>query len=117
MEFEINGRNRKLNFGIGFVRELDKVFQAEAHDMKFGMGVTLSLIQLRQGNVASASDVVRCALNNSVSQRDIDREVEKLAGEGNIDEFIQELIDEMGKSSVVSNQIKKTQEATEESVD
>lgn len=112
MEIEIAGRSRKLIFGIGFVRELDKTFQAEAFNMKFGMGVTLSLNQLRQGNVAAAADVIRCALNNNVPQRTIDEMVEKTAEEEKVDELIQELIDEMGKSPVVKNQMKKAEEAT-----
>lgn len=113
MNIEINGRERQLRFDLNFIRNLNEVFQAEASGMKVPMGVTLATMQLNMGDYSALSDVIRCALNNSISQKDIDNVIEELAEIDETDGLLAEVIEEMGKSSVVKKQLKKAEEQSQ----
>lgn len=113
MIIEINGRERQLRFDLGFIRQLDKIFQAEAHDMKFPMGLVLADMQLQQNNAAALADVIRCALHNKVSAESVDDAVYKYAEDDRLAELFEEVRSEMGKSPVVKSQLKKAEEQSE----
>ena len=50
MEFVINGKERELKFGIGFIRKLDDVYKVDYNGIEFGMGLNMANIQLQQFN-------------------------------------------------------------------
>lgn len=113
MNIEINGREKQLRFDLNFIRNLNEVFQAEASGMKVPMGVTLATMQLKMSDYSALSDVIRCALNNSISQKDIDNVIEELAEKDEIDDLLAEVIEEMGKSSLIKRQLKKAEEQSQ----
>ena len=114
MFIEINDNSKELRFDLNFIRHLNKTFQAEASGMKVPMGVTLATIQLNQGDYSALSDVIRCALNNSLSQQTIDKAIERIAEEGSLDDLLDEVIDEMGKSLFVKNQLSRAEKQSQQ---
>lgn len=75
MKITINGKEQELNFGVRFVRELDKVAGMEAGGMSLGMGLTKSLPALNAYDPAVLSDVIYSAtFRNSprVGRNDVD---------------------------------------------
>lgn len=61
MEIKINGKNVELNFGVAFVRELDKVAGMKVNGQSFGFGLTKSLPALQAYDPAVLADVLYCA--------------------------------------------------------
>lgn len=75
MELTINGNTQALNFGVRFVRELDKVAGIEKSGVQLGFGLTRSLPGMQTYNPATLSDVIYAATaTNSPrpSQNDVD---------------------------------------------
>ena len=46
MQLTINGKEYELNFGVRFVRELDKTIGASIKGINFGMGVAKASVGL-----------------------------------------------------------------------
>lgn len=61
MELQINDKNYELNFGVRFVRELDKVAGMSMNGQSLGFGLTKSLPALQAYDPAVLSDVIYCA--------------------------------------------------------
>ena len=61
MELTINDKKLELNFGVRFVRELDKVAGMTVNGQSFGFGLTKSLPALKAYDPAVLSDVIYCA--------------------------------------------------------
>ena len=110
MFIEINDRERELRFDLNFIRHLNETFKADAYGLKMPMGVTIAMMQLQQGDASALSDVVRCALNKSLSAETVDAVITKYAEEDKLDGLLDEVIDEMGKSLFVKNQLKKAEQ-------
>lgn len=107
MEFNINGKTKELKFGIGFIRKLDAKYTGEMEGIKFGMGMMMATVQLRQYNPAALSDVIHCAMKGSPKVNDVDEVIEAYADEHDgLGDLFEEVLSEMGKSNV----IKDTQE-------
>ncbi|HJA23529.1 MAG TPA: tail assembly chaperone [Candidatus Limosilactobacillus intestinavium] len=65
MELQINDKTYELNFGVRFVRELDKVAGMTVNGQPFGFGLTKSLPALQAYDPAVLSDVIYCATYGS----------------------------------------------------
>lgn len=65
MQITIGKKTYNLNFGVRFVRELDKIAGVKVNTQgvtqSFGMGLTVSMPSLRQYDPATLSDVLYCA--------------------------------------------------------
>ena len=61
MEITISKKTLTLNFGVRFVRELDKLSGVENNGIKFGMGVTKASVSLMGYDTASLADVLYSA--------------------------------------------------------
>lgn len=79
MQININGNDCELNFGVQFVRELDKVAGMElsikGQNQNFGMGLIKALPALNGFDPAVLSDVVYCACwpnKKRPSRKDVD---------------------------------------------
>lgn len=115
MEFEINGKERELKFGIGFIRKLDEVYKVEYNGIEFGMGLNMANAQLQQFNPTALSEVIRSAIKGNVSQRQMDEAIEEYADENDgLGSLFESVIDEMGKSTVVKDTLKRAQQMAEE---
>lgn len=61
MKLELNGKQIELNFGVRFVRELDKVAGMTVNGQSFGFGLTKSLPALQAYDPSVLNDVLYCA--------------------------------------------------------
>ena len=114
MEFVINGKERELKFGIGFIRKLDEVYKVDYNGIEFGMGLNMANIQLQQFNPTALSEVIRSAIKGNVSQRQMDEAIEEYADENDgLGSLFESVIDEMGKSTVVKDTLKRAQKLAE----
>lgn len=106
MEFLINGKERELKFGIGFIRKLDEIYTAEQDGLEFGIGLIGATMQLRMKNPTALSDIIQAATVGSITQRQVDIAVEEYADENDgLNDLFVELEEEMGKSTVVKDSL------------
>lgn len=107
MQFEINGKEIKLKFGLKFCRELDKVYRVDYQGLEFGMGVNMAFTNLQQKNPTALADVLKAASSHKDYSLDaIDDAIEKFADEnGDLSLLFDGLLDEMGKSPVIVHTI------------
>ena len=61
MKLKVGSKNYDLNFGVGFVRNLDNYYGMSVQGMSFGMGLTKALSGLRVYDPASLSEVLYIA--------------------------------------------------------
>lgn len=57
-ELTINGTVYSFNFGIGFVREINKTVQVEMSGVKEDAGLTMALTHIYDGNVVALVDAL-----------------------------------------------------------
>lgn len=109
MEFKIGKKNYQLKFGVKCVRELDKVYKVDQQGLEFGMGVNLAYMQLKMKNITTLSNVIKAAISHIESAPNIskvDEAVENYADENDgLSKVFNEILDEMGKSSVMKETI------------
>lgn len=102
MEIKINGKNVELNFGVAFVRELDKVAGMKVNGQSFGFGLTKSLPALQAYDPAVLADVLYCAAwdnNPRPTQKAIDEFIDT-------DSDLEKVFDEVNKAIAESNAVK-----------
>ena len=102
MEIKINGKNVELNFGVAFVRELDKVAGMQVNGQSFGFGLTKSLPALQAYDPAVLADVLYCAAWDNKprpTQKAIDEFIDT-------DSDLEKVFDEVNKAISESNAVK-----------
>ena len=114
MEFEINGKERELKFGIGFIRKLDEVYKVDYNGIEFGMGLNMANIQLQQFNPTALSEVIQAAVRGVTSQKQVDEALEVYAEENDgLGDLFEQIIEEMGKSAIVKDSLKRAESLVE----
>lgn len=114
MEFEINGKERELKFGIGFIRKLDEVYKVDYNGIEFGMGLNMANIQLQQFNPTALSEVIQAAVRGVTSQKQVDEALEDYAEENDgLGDLFEQVIEEMGKSAIVKDSLKRAENLVE----
>lgn len=102
MIIEMNGKERKLVFGVGFVRKLDEIYRAQVEGIEFGFGVGIAHLQLEQRNPAVLADIIHCAIQRGSTSQAIDTFVEDYAEENDgLEDLFVEVMEALGKSSVI----------------
>ena len=115
MEFVINGKERELKFGIGFIRKLDDVYKVDYNGIEFGMGLNMANIQLQQFNPTALMEVIHAAVRGVTSQKQVDEALEDYAEENDgLGDLFEQVIEEMGKSAIVKDSLKRVQQMVEE---
>lgn len=115
MEFIINGKERELKFGIGFVRKLDDVYKVDYNGIEFGMGLNMANIQLQQFNPTALSEVIQAAARGVTSRKQVDEALEDYAEKnGGLGDLFEQVIEEMGKSAIVKDSLERVQQIVEE---
>src|SRR5699024_9775704 len=108
MEFVINGKERELKFGIGFIRKLDDVYKVDYNGIEFGMGLNMANIQLQQFNPTALVEVIHAAVRGVTSQKQVDEALESYAEENDgLGSLFDLVIEEMGKSAIVKDSLKR----------
>ena len=114
MEFVINGKERELKFGIGFIRKLDDVYKVDYNGIEFGMGLNMANIQLQQFNPTALSEVIQAAVRGVTSQKQVDEALEDYAEENDgLGDLFEQVIKEMGKSAIVKDSLKRVESLVE----
>ena len=112
MKITINGKEQELNFGVRFVRELDKVAGMEAGGMSLGMGLTKSLPALNAYDPAVLSDVIYSAtFRNSprVGRNDVDDYLDGLTSVKEFEKLFDDVSKEVKKANVLKVALKNMQ--------
>ena len=112
MKITIAGKEQELNFGVRFVRELDKVAGMEAGGMSLGMGLTKSLPALSAYDPAVLSDVIYSAtFRNSprVSRNDVDDYLDGLTSVKEFEKLFDNVSKEVKKANVLKVALKNMQ--------
>ena len=107
MEIKINGKTQELNFGVKFVRLLDKKMPIVMNvkgmgEQPFGMALTRVVPALKTFDTAVLSDVIYLALWGSKprpSQEDVDAFIDD--DKTDIEKLFSDVIDAMSKSNSV----------------
>ncbi|WP_333603536.1 tail assembly chaperone [Lactobacillus acetotolerans] len=82
--FKINGKDVELNFGVRFVRELDKVAGVDVEGVPFGFGLTKSIPALQSYDPATLSDVIYSAAFKSAKRPSLDEVDDFIDSIGNV---------------------------------
>lgn len=111
MEFTVDGKVRELKFGIGFVRELDKIYCMKSDGLEYGMGLALAYPQLSAFSLSALANVIQCALPRSIKQDKIDEAIELYAEEHDgLTELFEDLKSGLETSLITKAQVLKVKE-------
>ena len=108
MKLTINNKEQNLTFGIGFLRELDKIAPVIIKDIALGMGLQMKIPELLAGNLATLSDIVYCATFTNPSRPtrlEVDTFIETLP-EDELDLLFDLIYEELEKSTAGKRAIK-----------
>lgn len=112
MQIKIKNKDYDLNFGVKFVRELDKIagmkIERNGVAQRFGMGVTLTLPSLNQYDPATLATVLYCATwdnKNRPSLNDIDDFIDD--PDTDLEKIFKDVLDEMNKANAIKVVVKK----------
>lgn len=111
MQITIGKKSIDLNFGVRFVRELDKLAGMEVEvqgiKQKFGMGLTVTLPALQQFDPATLSDVIYCAAWDNKprpTQKAVDDYIDS---DDDLDKLFDKVLDELQKANAVKGTISR----------
>lgn len=100
MEITIKGKKYQLNFGVGFVRDLDKYFGLSNNaGFSLGMGLTKAIPGLQSYDTAVLSEVIHCATEPTASLADIDSYIDD--PKTNIEKLFKDVVKEMSEANAV----------------
>ena len=112
MQIKIKNKDYDLNFGVKFVRELDKIagmkIERNGIAQRFGMGVTLTLPSLNQYDPATLATVLYCATwdnKNRPSLNDIDDFIDD--PDTDLEKVFKDVLDEMNKANAIKVVVNK----------
>ena len=104
MELTINNKKVELKFGVRFLRELDKIASVENSGIKFGMGMSRSILGLRAYDAAVLSDVLFAASYGKVAQTTIDNYLDDC---DDLEKIFDEVLKEINESNAANLAVKK----------
>lgn len=104
MELTINDKKVELKFGVRCLRELDKIASVENSGIKFGMGLSRSILGLRAYDAAVLADVLYAASYGKVGQTTIDN---FLDGCEDLEKVFDDVMKEISESNAANLAVKK----------
>ena len=106
MQVTINGKNVRLNFGVGFVRELDRYFGlSNQAGFNLGLGLTKAIPGLKSYDTSVLSEVIQCASEPRVSLADVDALIDD--PKTDIEKLFDEVLRNLEKANAVKLAVKK----------
>lgn len=106
MEITIKGKKHQLNFGVGFVRALDKHYGlANNAGFSLGMGLTKAIPNLNAYDTAVLAEVIQCAAEPLVSLTDVDDYIDD--PKTDIEQLFSDVLKEMTEANAVKLAAKK----------
>jgi hypothetical protein len=111
---EIKGTEYEVHFGIKFIRELDKKYEIERENMKFGAGLEMIVPLLLGYDATKLSEVLylsTCTEKKRPNQESVDEYVEN---HEDIEKLFEEVMDELKNSNATRLKVKDLMEGLEE---
>lgn len=115
MDFYINGKDRKLNFGVRFVAELDESEKYDAEGISFGMGLMLARQKLAMGNLGALATVLKHALHREgVTVDEVYDALDEYAEEHDLEVLFSKVEEELKNSNAVRTAFARMEKANKE---
>lgn len=116
MVLKINGRECPLNFGIGFIRELDKKYYVQAQSgNKFGNGLETRVPYLLTGDVIALAEFIYMGTarmeTGRPSEQDVDEYIDTV---DDIEKLFDTVVDELKKSNACKMKVQDLLKSLEE---
>ena len=111
---EIKGTEYEVHFGIKFIRELDKKYDIERENMKFGACLEMIVPLLIGYDATKLSEVLylsTCTEKKRPNQESVDEYVEN---HEDIEKLFEEVMDELKNSNATRLKVKDLMEGLEE---
>lgn len=115
MEKKYNGKTVEFKFDkVKFIRKLDSYYKAERGGMKFGFGLMMADMQLKQYSVPTLAQVLYSACVDKLVMDDIDEIIENEAEEhGTLEPLFEEVFEALGKSPIAVATLQRLEKMTE----
>lgn len=116
MTLDINGKECELNFGIGFIRDLDKKYFVQSKSgMKFGNGLEIKIPLLLVGDVVTLAEFIQMGTARMDKRRPSMQEIDDfIDGAEDIDAVFSEVIDELKKSNACKRKLQEMEKELKE---
>lgn len=115
VDFKINGKERKLNFGVRFAAELDETEKYRAEGIEFGMGLMLVEQKLGMGSLGALANIIECALHReSVTTDEVFDALDVYADEDKLDELFTKVETELKNSKAVRSAKSRMEKTSKE---
>lgn len=112
MNLDINGKIIEVKFTIGAIEFLDRTYEVQSAGAKFGMGISSSLVYLKQCNPVVIRNIIMAL---QVDKAKIGQsEIEAWLMTQDIEKLCKEMIDELGKQDLTKAMIKRVEKAEKE---
>lgn len=116
MTLDINGKECELNFGIGFIRDLDKKYFVQSKSgMKFGNGLEIKIPLLLVGDVVTLAEFIHMGTARMDKRRPSMQEIDDFIDRAeDIDAVFSEVIDELKKSNACKRKFQEMEKELKE---
>lgn len=115
MNLTIEGKEYQLEFGLGFIRELDKSYTIKADGMEFGMGVESAVSYLAMENPTVLFEIIKAGTNHlksKPSNADIELFLVEHAEKGTLEKLFKDVQEAMAEAPFLKLKIKRFKEET-----
>lgn len=110
MNLNIGGKDYTLEFGLGFIAEIDKTYTQEMNGIEFGLGIEMVNMYLSNENPLAVFNVIKCAtshLKQKPSNADIEAFLSEQGQSGKLSKFTEDLIKHMRDEPFLKAKFKK----------
>lgn len=112
MKITIKGAEHKLNFGIHFLREMDKKYFSDDSGIRYGLGAQMAFFKLENKDTVMLFDVLKVALAKDFTLTDeaFDDFYDALSEE-EIDQLFEDLVKNLEQQPATSRPINNFKKA------
>lgn len=115
MNFRINGKDLKLNFGVRFTAELDESERYEAEGIEFGMGLMLAQEKLSMGKYDALANVIKHALHReNVTTDEVFDALDEYGEENDLEVLFEKIETELKNSNAVRTALARMEKTSKE---
>lgn len=116
MTLKINGKDCRLNFGVGFIRELDsKYFMQSKTGARFGSGLETKVPMLLSGDAVTLSEFIHLGTAGMEKDRPSIQEVDEYIDSAeDIEGLFDQVVDELKKSNACKVKVQKMEKNMKE---
>lgn len=111
MELTINGKEYELNFGLGFIREMDKLHEQQMQGISFGIGLEMMTAQLEMGRPTILLDIIKAGtahLKRKPTAKEVEQYLEEKALDGELENLFKELKEATAQAPFLKQALKQT---------